>query len=312
MVKVAEEWFAICGGCEVSILDLGEALLDLLPKLEFVHMPVIMDHKLFGQTGEKKTLEIPEADVGIITGGIRNEEHIHLAHEMRRKCKVLIGLGACATNGGIPALANQWTLDEMTEKVYRGSKSTDSAPTPGTNIPALTDRVYAISELIKVDLEIPGCPPVPEHIAGAIVALLEGKSWSLPKRSVCDDCPTKREKKALTGIKRPLTMEGFTPGQPLSEMRCFNETGYMCMGPVTLAGCGGKARTPRCIKGYMPCRGCLGPIRKESDPYVDMVAALSSIGVDANDIPDRLGTLRRYVGGQGKLKPAKGEKKGGK
>jgi F420-non-reducing hydrogenase small subunit len=39
-VKVAEEWFAICGGCEVTILDIGEPLLDILPKLEFVHMPV--------------------------------------------------------------------------------------------------------------------------------------------------------------------------------------------------------------------------------------------------------------------------------
>jgi len=71
MVRVAEEWLATCGGCEVTILDLGEALLDLLPKLEFVHMPVLMDHKYYGQTGEKTELEIPEADVGIISGGIR-------------------------------------------------------------------------------------------------------------------------------------------------------------------------------------------------------------------------------------------------
>ena len=53
MVKVAEEWFAVCGGCEVSILDIGEPLLDLLPSLDFVHIPVLMDHKLYGQMGEK-------------------------------------------------------------------------------------------------------------------------------------------------------------------------------------------------------------------------------------------------------------------
>ena len=44
-VKVAEEWLNICGGCEVTILDIGEPLLDLLPQLNFVHMPVLMDHK---------------------------------------------------------------------------------------------------------------------------------------------------------------------------------------------------------------------------------------------------------------------------
>ncbi len=65
MAKVAEEWLNICGGCEVAILDLGEKLLDLLPSLEFVHMPVLMDHKYFGQVGEKNEMEIPEADVGI-------------------------------------------------------------------------------------------------------------------------------------------------------------------------------------------------------------------------------------------------------
>ena len=82
MVKVAEEWLNICGGCEITILDIGEKLLDLLPSLEFVHMPVLMDHKYFGQTGEKTELEIPEADIGMISGGIRNDKEKYVAEEM--------------------------------------------------------------------------------------------------------------------------------------------------------------------------------------------------------------------------------------
>ena len=117
-VKVAEEWLNICGGCEVTILDIGEPLLDLLGELEFVHMPVLMDHKYFGQTGEKQELEIPEADVGIISGGVRNEKEKHVAEEMRKKCKTLIALGSCACFGGIPALANMYTLEDLYEKVY--------------------------------------------------------------------------------------------------------------------------------------------------------------------------------------------------
>jgi len=58
-IKVVEEWLNICGGCEVTILDIGEPLLDLLPELNFVHMPVLMDHKYFGQTGEKEEMDIP-------------------------------------------------------------------------------------------------------------------------------------------------------------------------------------------------------------------------------------------------------------
>jgi len=83
--RLAEEWFAICGGCEVTILDIGEPLLDVLKQVEIVHMPVLMDHKLFGQTGEGTEMEIPAADVGLISGGIRSEEHKKLAQEMRKK-----------------------------------------------------------------------------------------------------------------------------------------------------------------------------------------------------------------------------------
>ena len=116
-VKVAQEWFAICGGCEVTILDVGEPLLDVLPELEFVHMPVIMDHKLYGQTGEQTTMNIPEADVGIITGGVRNEENKKLAELMRSRGNTLIAMGACASFGGLPALAKQYVVDEIYERV---------------------------------------------------------------------------------------------------------------------------------------------------------------------------------------------------
>ena len=50
-VKVASEWLNSCSGCEIAILNLGETLLTVLPQLDFVHIPVLMDHKYFGQTG---------------------------------------------------------------------------------------------------------------------------------------------------------------------------------------------------------------------------------------------------------------------
>lgn len=301
-VKVAEEWLNICGGCEVTILDIGEPLLDLLSKIEFVHMPVLMDHKYFGQTGEKTEMEIPEADIGVISGGIRNEKEKHVAEEMRKKCKTLISLGSCACFGGIPALANQYPLIDLYDKVYRQLKTTDSADTPAEDIPPLTDRVYALDEVVKVDVYIPGCPTTPELIVQALTALLEGKTFEIPERSVCDDCPTKREKKAITSIKRPLESI-VPPGQKLEDSRCFMELGYLCLGPVTRSGCGGSEKVPRCIKAFMPCRGCFGPIRAGANPMVEMMGALSSIGLDPKLILDRRSTFQRYIGAQGRLRP---------
>lgn len=304
-VRLAEEWFAICGGCEVTILDIGEKLLDILQNVEIVHMPVLMDHKLFGQLGEKSKIEIPEAEVGIVAGGVRNEEHKEILKEMRNKCKTLIALGSCACFGGIPALANMFNLEEVLKMVYKDTKTTDAVDKfPSENIPPLSDRVYAVDEIVKVDIYIPGCPTEPSLVEKALTALLEGKPFELPERSVCDDCPTQRQKKADIQLKRPL--ESVTDiTKPVKESRCFMELGYLCLGPVTKSGCKGEGTAPRCISAYMPCRGCFGPIRKGANPLVEMVNALSSIGLDPKLIIDRAATIQRYIGAHGRLRPTK-------
>jgi F420-non-reducing hydrogenase small subunit len=302
--RLAEEWFAICGGCEVTILDIGEPLIDVLKQVQIVHMPVLMDHKLFGQTGENAEMEIPAADVGLISGGIRNEEHKKLALEMRKKCKTLISLGSCACFGGIPALANQYSTDELLEKVYRDSVSTEKNGLPHEQIPALTDRVYALHEVVKVDAYLPGCPTTPEMVTGALLALIEGKPLPvLAAKSVCDECPTRREKKAATGgVRGHLDPAEFKFGAPLTEMRCLMEQGILCLGPATRAGCGGSDGNPRCIRAYMPCEGCFGPLSDKANPMVDMMGALSSIGLDPKQIPDRAATFNRFAG-SGRLRP---------
>jgi len=301
--RLAEEWFAICGGCEVTILDIGEPLLDVLKQVEIVHMPVIMDHKLFGQTGENAEMEIPAADVGLISGGIRSDEHKKLALEMRKKCKILISLGSCACFGGVPALANQFSTQEVLEKVYRGSKSTEANGLPHEQIPELTDRVYAVHEVVPVDAYLPGCPTTPDMVANALIAILEGKPLpALSSKSVCDECPTKREKKAVGTLKRRYDSPDCKPGAPLSEMRCLMEQGFLCLGPATRGGCGGGG-VPRCIRAYMPCEGCFGPLSEKANPMVDMMGALSSIGLDPKQIPDRAATFNRFAGA-GRLRPA--------
>ena len=306
-VKVAQEWFAICGGCEVTILDVGEPLLDVLPALEFVHMPVIMDHKLYGQTGENKVMDIPEADVGIITGGVRNEENKKLAELMRSRVNTLIAMGSCASFGGIPALANQYEISEIYERVYRGNSTTVAGDTPQGDVPALLDRVYALHEVVKVDLHLPGCPTTPDMFVGAVMHLLKGTPFAVSEKSVCDTCPTIREKKAVGTLKRPLEpIEGV--GEPLNTVRCLMEQGFLCLGPATRAGCGGmNGGDPRCIKAYMPCRGCYGPLSLDANPMVDMMGALSTIGLDPKQIPDRAATFNRFAGA-GRLQAKKARK----
>jgi len=303
-VNVASEWLNACSGCEISVLNTGEALLDLLAQLNFVHIPALVDHKYYGQLGDGTTLEIPEATVGIVSGGVRNTEHQHVLDELRKKVKILIALGSCACFGGVPAQANMFKPEEVWDKVFRGCISTDSAPNPeNPNLPKWTATCQALDEVTQVDISIPGCPPHPDWIADAILALLAGKtSWSLPERSVCDTCPVIREKKSGGGpIKRMLANAEFNPDEGIDKMRYLNEQGIFCMGPVTLAGCCGKAGEPRCVHARTPCRGCFGPIRKGAKPLVDMMGALTSVGLDPKTLVDRRAIMNRYIGAHGYL-----------
>jgi F420-non-reducing hydrogenase small subunit len=59
---------------------------------------------------------------------------------------------------------------------------------------------------------------------------------------------------------------------------------------------------PRCIRAYMPCRGCFGPINDKANPMVDMMTAISSIGLNPRDIPDRAAQFNRFSGA-GRLRP---------
>lgn len=179
-VKVAADWLNSCSGCEIAILNLGETLLDLLSELEFVHIPVLMDHKHLGQLGEKDHVEIPKATVGILTGGIRNEEHMEVAKEMRKQCDILIALGTCATHGGIPAMINAYTNDQLFEEYYSTPSTDPDAKVPSNGVSKLLSRCYALDEQIDIDIMLPGCPPHPDHIASAILALLNNQELELP------------------------------------------------------------------------------------------------------------------------------------
>ncbi len=302
-VKVASEWLNSCSGCEISIIDMGERLLDVLKVAEFVHIPALMDQKYFGQLGDGQHINIPEADVGIISGGIRNEEHLEVAEEMRRKCKLIIALGTCATHGGIPALSNSYTPEEILERYY-STETTDKPQTyPSEDIPPLLDSCYALDEKINVDIYVPGCPPHSDHVFNSLVALVEGKQPQLPEKSVCDTCPTQREGKGgLKQMQRFLKPPQYgAPDEPLDQMRCLLEQGLMCMGPVTRAGCGGDNIHPRCISARVPCRGCYGPVKHDGNQLMDMLNALASNGIDVKTLPERR-SLLRFSGAHGMLR----------
>jgi F420-non-reducing hydrogenase small subunit len=304
--RVAEEWLNACSGCEISVVDLGERLLKVLELVEFVHIPVLMDHKYYGQLGDGKHIHIPEADVGIISGSIRNSEHLEVAEEMRKQCKIIVALGTCATHGGIPALANSYENQEIFDRYY-STETTDKADfRPSDGIPTLLDATYALDEKIKVDVYLPGCAPHPDQVFVGLAALLGLMPLALADKSVCDTCPTIREGKGqVKQLRRFLEAPHYgAPDEPLDKMRCLLEQGFLCMGPVTKAGCGGDGVVPRCIVARVPCRGCYGPVEQDGNQLLGMLNALASNGIDIKSLPE-YASLLRFSGAHYLLTPRK-------
>lgn len=313
MVTIAEEWLNSCSGCEIALLNLGESLLDLLPQLEFVHIPVLMDNKYYGPLGREKRLHIPKAVVGIVSGGVRNSEHLEVLHAMRAQVDILVALGTCALTGGLPALANFTPVEALTDFAYRQAPSLDSSQnqegsctlpnspnsrgSEGHGLASLLPVCSPLRDHVKVDLSIPGCPPHPDWIGEALLSLLEGRPTRLPYRSVCSVCPAWRDNSGglkRIPVKRMLEQPVYDPQSPLSQMQCLLEQGFMCLGPVTLAGCGGTQGAPRCITARTPCRGCQGPVSHLALPNADYMAALTAAGVDGATMPDKKGYLSRF------------------
>jgi NAD-reducing hydrogenase small subunit len=160
----------------MSLLDIDDRILKLVELVDFDKSPVD-DIKSF--TGP--------VEIGLIEGGCCNEENVHVLRDFRKHCKILISVGDCATNGGIPALRNNLSLQECYEEAY----STDNRKGPAVynpdnqipndpELPLLLDKVYPAHHVVKIDYFLPGCPAPADTIWQALVALLENKPLQLP------------------------------------------------------------------------------------------------------------------------------------
>jgi F420-non-reducing hydrogenase small subunit len=259
---VATAWLQSCSGCHISLLDLHQELLDVLELLEIKYSPIV-DVK-----------EVPEVDVGIIEGAVANEDNEELLLEMRKKCKTLVALGTCACFGGLPGFRNLFSLPEIMTRGYVETESTVNGRIPsGSEIPALKKHVKPLDQVVKIDASIPGCPPIPEAIKEALVAILSGQTPPMKTHNLCQECHRKRDK-MLKATRDFLTndIQSVHELERIDPELCFLEQGVLCMGPATRAGCGG-----RCLEGNVPCRGCMGPTPDELEQGAKIINALSSI-----------------------------------
>ncbi len=157
--------FACCEGCQLSVLQLDEKLLDLLAHVEVVTWREVM-------TGESDTY-----DIAFCEGSITREKDIERVTHIRQTAETLVSLGACASIGCHNALKNRWPMKKALEMVYGPEgKHFDSIP------------ARPVTAVVDVDYQIQGCPVSLPEFETVFKCILTGQAYYPPNEPVCVEC----------------------------------------------------------------------------------------------------------------------------
>ncbi len=237
--KLAVWKFASCDGCQLSLLDCEDELLAVTELVQIANFP----------EASKALLPGPY-DISLVEGSITTEHDKERIQEVRSQSKLLITIGACATAGGIQALRNFANVEEYKKFVYAHPEyiRTLTSSTP-------------ISQHVKVDYELRGCPINKYQLLEVLNSFLIGKKPAVSSCSVCTECKKKGNICVTVAYGSP------------------------CLGPITHAGC--EALCPSYQRG---CYGCFGP-KETANPLALTRWWETEFGTSAGSIR---GLLRSY------------------
>jgi len=319
--KLALYWAASCGGCEIAVLGIDTHILDVAEHFDIVIWPCATD----GKVRDIEQMADGEIDVCLFNGGIRTSEQEYMAQLLRRKSKVLVAFGSCASEGCIPGLGNLHSRQAIFDNSYQETVSTENPdqirpqtktemPEGTLHLPVFYDTLRTLDQTVAVDYYLPGCPPEADRIWEAIVAILENKlpapgSVIGTDTTVCDECPRTRTEKKIKAFKRTWQIK------PDPEI-CLLEQGLICCGIATRAGCGAL-----CPEVNSPCIGCYGANNDVQDFGARMMSGLASV-IDSDDpeeidriitegIPDPIGSFYRFSLAASLLRRSKLDRNGG-
>ncbi|MCK4383330.1 MAG: hypothetical protein KAW66_08565, partial [Candidatus Lokiarchaeota archaeon] len=149
-----------------------------------------------------------------------------------------------------------------------------------------------IGEDIKFALNVAptGIEIIDDIIGISLYLLRDDPNFKFSSKSVCSHCDRDVTDKLPVHLKRDYE------GLPTMDT-CFLEQGYMCIGPVTQAGCGTICPN----KANAPCLGCYGAVTGVVDPGVKFISTLGSLCKDKDPdevmelIKDPAGLFNRFT-----------------
>lgn len=239
--KVGVFGFTGCEGCQLQIANKEETLLDLLGAIEVMNFRLISSDKHDGY------------DIAFVEGSITTDDEVARLKKIRGQAKILVAMGACACLGGVHNLRERFPLADIVNEVY------------GTH-PVETGPVRKVSDVVSVDIELPGCPISKPEFEWLVRHLILGLKPQFPQYSVCVECKQRFN-------------------------TCVFDMGLICLGPVTRAGCNAI-----CPRNHLGCWGCRGPADEAN--FESLAEILRERGFSERQIAERAQFFNAFSGNQ--------------
>jgi coenzyme F420-reducing hydrogenase gamma subunit len=207
--KLAVWKFSSCDGCQLSLLDCEDELLQLAGAVEIAYFPEATSATVSGPY-----------DLSLVEGSITTADDRERIQRVREASRRLVTIGACATAGGIQALRNFADVEDFVRLVYA---QPEHISTLATSTP--------ISAHVAVDFELHGCPIDKHQLLEVIGAQLAGRRPQIATASVCTEC--KRRGTVCVTVAHGTPCLG-----PVTHAGCgaicpsYNRGCYGCFGPM--------------------------------------------------------------------------------
>jgi sulfhydrogenase subunit delta len=225
-----------CAGDQLAILNCEERLLNLVTLLD------IRDFLTASSANDTAC----HLDIAFVEGSVSSRRDEEALQTIRGRAGALVALGTCAVWGGPASMDRAADRPKFLREVYGDA---------GWKYDSTAAR--ALHEVVKVDLNITGCPVEAAHVLQAIGNLLNGDPPVFPDYPVCAECR-------------------------MAENNCLLiDSGELCCGPITAAGC-----NARCPALRVPCVGCRGPFADANTP--SLLETLEAGGLDRERMAARL------------------------